>query len=59
MDLSSLSRTIGLLEKKDWVKIVKEGHRTRRASLTKTGEAKLTEAYPAWQAAQKEAEKST
>ncbi len=54
MDLSSLSRTIGLLEKKGWITIIKEGHRTRRASLSETGKTKLLEAYPAWKIAQHE-----
>ena len=54
MDLSSLSRTIGLLEKKGWIKIEKQGHRTRRASLTKKGVKKLQDSYTGWKKAQQE-----
>ncbi|MGF1477052.1 MAG: MarR family winged helix-turn-helix transcriptional regulator [Geminicoccaceae bacterium] len=52
MDLSTLSRAAAQLERKGWLRVDKEGHRTRRVRLTDEGAAKIIDSYPGWRSAQ-------
>lgn len=55
LDNTALTRTVQLLRKREWVKVVKgKDRRERWLSLSKSGEAELARMRPAWEAVQRE-----
>jgi DNA-binding MarR family transcriptional regulator len=55
LDSTTLTRSVQLLRKRGWVKVLKgNDRRERRLSLSKSGEAELSRVQPMWEAVQKE-----
>jgi DNA-binding MarR family transcriptional regulator len=55
LDSTSFTRAVQQLRRRGWVKTVKgRDRRERLVSLSKSGEAELAQARPAWEAVQKE-----
>ena len=53
-DRTTLTRTLGRLEKQGWISRTRgSDRRSRHIALTRAGKSKLEDAVPAWQAAQK------
>jgi DNA-binding MarR family transcriptional regulator len=53
MDSTTLTRTLGLLQKKGWVQVKRgKDQRQRLFSLTRAGEQQMAEANPHWKAAE-------
>jgi DNA-binding MarR family transcriptional regulator len=54
LDSTTFTRAVQHLRKRGWVKAVKgKDRRERRVALTKSGDAELARAQPAWEAVQK------
>jgi DNA-binding MarR family transcriptional regulator len=55
LDSTTLTRSVGLLHKRGWVKVRKgKDRRERWLSLSKSGEHELARIQPSWEAVQKE-----
>jgi len=54
MDLSTLVRSIEMLQQEEFISLAHGKRREKLASLTEKGENKITDIYPLWQEAQAE-----
>ncbi len=56
LDRTTLTRSLAVLESRGWIRMTgSDDARERPVEITPAGRAKLEQAFPAWQAAQREA----